>query len=217
MPVLAIGLDARWRSRMQRLLAARGELEWLGAYAPAQPRSSRRAAPALLLLDGDDPRIERACRRPLLPAPRRLYFYRQPTVAALLGCIAARASACLDKQARPEAVLSAIRTAESGLFVTMPALLLQALGEYEAADAMTASAPDDGSALTGRQREIVHWAGCGMSNKQIARKLQISPETVKTHLQHAFQRGGVHNRIALVGLARDPGMAIDAGEGLRPT
>jgi DNA-binding CsgD family transcriptional regulator len=37
-----------------------------------------------------------------------------------------------------------------------------------------------------------------MSNKQIARKLQISPETVKTHLQHAFQRGGVHNRMALV-------------------
>jgi len=201
MPVLAIGLDVQWRARMQRLLAARGELEWLGAFAPAQPRSGQRTGPALLLLDGDDPRIERACRRPLLPAPRRLYFYRQPTVAALLACIAAKASACLDKQARPDAVLRAIRAAESGLFVTTPALLLRALGEADTTDA--ANAPTDVCGLTGRQREIVGWAGRGMSNKQIARKLQISPETVKTHLQHAFQRGGVHSRIALVELARE--------------
>ena len=201
MPVLAIGLDAQWRARMQRLLATRCELEWLGAFAPAQPRAGQRTGPTLLLLDGDDPRIERACRRPLLPAPRRLYFYRQPTVATLLGCIAAKASACLDKQARPEAVMRAIRAAESGLFVTTPALLLQALGESEASDA---TVQGDWSVLTGRQREIVGWAGRGMSNKQIARKLRISPETVKTHLQHAFQRGGVHSRIALVGLTREP-------------
>ena len=200
MPVLAIGLDAHWRARMQRLLAARGELEWLGAFAPAQPRAGHRIGPALLLLDGDDPRIERACRRPRRPAPRRLYFYRQPTVAALLACIAANASACLEKQARPDVVLRAIGAAESGLFVTTPGLLLQAMGE--STDAV--GAPVDCSSLTERQREIVCWAGRGMSNKQIARKLQISPETVKTHLQHAFQRGGVHSRIALVGLAREP-------------
>ena len=196
MPVLAIGLDGHWRARMQRLLGARGELEWLGAFAPAQPRSTRRSAPALLLLDGDDPRSERQCRRPLLPAPRRLYFYRRPTVAALMACIASGAHACLDKQARPEAVMRAIRAAESGLFVTTPALLLQALGDGAAVEGI--AAPGDWSVLTGRQREIVRWAAQGMSNKQIARKLQISPETVKSHLQHAFQRGGVHNRVALV-------------------
>jgi DNA-binding NarL/FixJ family response regulator len=204
MPVLAIGLDVQWRARMQRLLAARGELEWLGAFAPAQPRSWHRTGPALLLLDGDDPRIERTCRRPLLPAPRRLYFYRRPTVAALLACIAANASGCLHKQAPPEVVLRAIRAAESGLFVTTPGLLLQAMGESEINDAdAVAGATAYGSALTGRQREIVSWAGRGMSNKQIARKLQISPETVKSHLQHAFTRGGVHSRAALAVLARE--------------
>ena len=201
MPVLAIGLDAHWRARMQRLLAARDELEWLGAFAPAQPRSGRRPAPVLLLLDGDDARIERECRRPLSPAPHRLYFYRRPTVPALLACIAAKANACLDKQARPEVVLRAIRAAESGLFVTTPTLLLQALGDVESMDAV--ADPVDWSALTGRQREIARWAAQGMSNKQIARKLAISPETVKTHLQHAFQRGGVHNRMALVAGRQD--------------
>ena len=37
-----------------------------------------------------------------------------------------------------------------------------------------------------------------MSNKQIARQLGISPETVKTHLHHIFEREGIHGRIALL-------------------
>lgn len=202
MPVLVIGLDAHWRARMQRLLAARGELEWLGAYAPAQRRPGNGGVPALLLLDGDDPRIERERRRPLLPAPHRLYFYRQPTVAALAQCIGCKAYACLDKLARPETVLHAIRAAEAGLFVTSPALLLQALRGAEGAPAVLPPS-GDWSALTGRQREIVGWAAQGMSNKQIARQLSISPETVKTHLHHIFQRGGVHGRMALLAARRD--------------
>ena len=52
--------------------------------------------------------------------------------------------------------------------------------------------------LTVRQREIVRWAARGMSNKQIARQLGISPETVKTHLHHVFEREGVHGRMALL-------------------
>ena len=56
----------------------------------------------------------------------------------------------------------------------------------------------DWSGLTERQREIVRWAARGMSNKQIARQLGISPETVKTHLHHVFEREGVHGRVALL-------------------
>ena len=202
MPVLAIGLDPYWRARMQRLLAARGELQWLGAFAPAQRRHDLHGAPTLLLLDGDDPQIERERRRPLLPAPRRLYFYRRPTVAALLHCIGSRASACLDKLARPEVVLRAIRAAESDLFVTTPALLRHALHDGDGVPLLNMPT-GDWSMLTGRQREIVRWAAQGMSNKQIARQLGISPETVKTHLHHVFQRGGVHGRMAFLVAHRD--------------
>jgi DNA-binding CsgD family transcriptional regulator len=61
----------------------------------------------------------------------------------------------------------------------------------------------DWSALTERQHEILHWIGHGMSNKAIARQLGISPETVKSHVQQVFQRGGVHGRTALVAARRD--------------
>ena len=209
MPVLVIGLDAAWRSRMQRLLAMRGELDWLGAYAPAQRReSSVHGPPALLLLDGDDPGVERERRKPQLPAPRRLYFYRHPNVEALRHCLEAQGHACLGKHDAPDTVMRAIRAAESGLFVVAPQLLVDTLHEgtgVPAPDALPEAplhgAPThsgDWSALTERQREIVHWAARGMSNKQIARQLGISPETVKTHLHHVFEREGVHGRMALL-------------------
>jgi DNA-binding NarL/FixJ family response regulator len=203
MPVLVIGLDAAWRTRMQRLLAMRQELDWLGAYAPAQPRPGARGTPALLLLDGDDPRVERARRRPQLPAPRRLYFYRNPNVAALHHCIETQAHACLDKHDTPDTVLRAIRAAESGLFVVAPQLLLEALhdgGELPVPPPLPEplDLAGDWPGLTARQREIVAWAARGLSNKQIARQLGISPETVKTHLHHVFERAGVHGRMALL-------------------
>ena len=197
MPVLVIGHDTPWRGRMQRLLGMRADLDLIGAYMPAQERPDRGGVAEVLLLDGDDPASERPSRRPLLPAPRRLYFYRQPDVKALLHCIASNGHACLDKQAPPATLMRAILAAESGLFVTTPALLLQALDTTSELPGPTA-APGDWSALTERQREIVRWAAQGLSNKQIARRLGISPETVKTHLHHIYEREGVHGRVALL-------------------
>lgn len=206
MPVLVIGWDCAWRSRMQRLLAARGEMDWLGAYAPAQERPERQRTPVLLLLDGDDPRVERESRRPLVAAPRRLYFFRKPTPANLLLCISARASACLDKLAPADTVLRGLRAAESGLFVAAPSLLSRAVDGLPAPGHLAPTPRGDWSALTARQHEILHWMGRGMSNKAIARQLGISPETVKCHVQQVFERGGVHGRTALVAARRDPPM-----------
>jgi Response regulator containing a CheY-like receiver domain and an HTH DNA-binding domain len=202
MPLLVIGHDPGWRARMERILGMRAELEWIGAYAPSQQRPGHRGIAEILLLDGDDATVERSPRRPLLPAPRRLYFYRQPDVTALLHCIASKAHACLDKQAPPAAVMRAILAVESGMFVTLPSLLQQALDGVSELPGPTL-AQGEWATLTGRQREIVHWAARGMSNKQIARQLGISPETVKTHLHHVFEREGVHNRVALLALHHD--------------
>ena len=120
-------------------------------------------------------------------------------MAALHHCISTQANACLDKLDTPATVLHAIGAAESGLFVVAPALLLAALHDGAEVPAPLPLAPHgDWSGLTGRQREIVAWAARGMSNKQIARQLGISPETVKTHLRHVFEREGVHGRVALL-------------------
>lgn len=52
--------------------------------------------------------------------------------------------------------------------------------------------------LTERQCEIVRWAGQGLSNKEIGRRMGISPTTVKTHMQNIFERMGIRRRQQLV-------------------
>jgi DNA-binding NarL/FixJ family response regulator len=199
MPILAVGADPAWRARMRRLFALRAELLWLGGYACGESRAGHREAPMLLLLDGDDPRIERQPRRPNLPAPPRLYFFRHPDAAALQACLRLGARGSLGKQVSADAVLRAVAAASTGLFVLSPALLVEVL---RAADPIPAEAsPAHGArwyGLTGRQREIVDGVAAGLSNKAIARRLGISPETVKTHLQHVFEHEGVHGRVALL-------------------
>lgn len=195
MPVLAIGVDAGWRGRMQRLLASRVELLWMGAFPPSQRHPSGSTPPVVLLLDGDDPRVERRPRQPRRAAPRRLYFFRHPDLDALRRCVARAAHGCLGKDASPATILHALRAVQAGLFVVDPALLRDVLPEGEA---VAPDLPPDWPGLTGRQREIVACAARGLSNKQIARHLGISPETVKTHLHHVFERHGVHGRVALL-------------------
>ncbi len=196
--LLAIGADRAWRARMQRVFGLRAELRWLGAYASGDPRRCATQPVALLLLDGDDPLTNRSRRRPNLPAPRRLYFYRQPDLAALERCVASGALGCLDKQAEVEALLRAVSAATSGLFVTAPRLV-EALVQAVHGDARAYEGPPAAAApLTGRQREVVARVASGLSNKEIARALAISPETVKAHLHAAFEREGVHGRTALL-------------------
>lgn len=55
--------------------------------------------------------------------------------------------------------------------------------------------------LTERQREIVRWVAQGLSNKEIGRRLGISPTTVKTHLHNIFERVGVSGRQRLLAQA----------------
>jgi DNA-binding CsgD family transcriptional regulator len=51
--------------------------------------------------------------------------------------------------------------------------------------------------LTVREIDIARRAAAGATNDEIARALIISPDTVKTHLKHAFAKLGVRSRIQL--------------------
>ena len=55
--------------------------------------------------------------------------------------------------------------------------------------------------LSPREREVLHWLALGKSNEEIATILAISPHTVKNHLDHIFQKLGVHNRFEAARLA----------------
>jgi len=52
--------------------------------------------------------------------------------------------------------------------------------------------------LTPRQQDLLRLLGAGLTNTQIARRLGISEGTVRTHLEHIYERLGVSSRTAAV-------------------
>jgi RNA polymerase sigma factor (sigma-70 family) len=55
--------------------------------------------------------------------------------------------------------------------------------------------------LTDREREIMRLVSEGLSNKAIARRLNISHGTIKVHLHHMYQKLEINNRTVLAALA----------------
>jgi len=52
--------------------------------------------------------------------------------------------------------------------------------------------------LTEREAEVLALVAEGLTNRQISRRLFISPATVRTHLEHIYDKLGVHSRAGAV-------------------
>lgn len=85
------------------------------------------------------------------------------------------------------------------LDLVRPALTaaLQRCRDEGGAAPVAVSVPGALSCLSAREREVAHLAACGLGDKEIARRLGISPTTVRTHIDHAYRKLGVNNRVAL--------------------
>lgn len=60
--------------------------------------------------------------------------------------------------------------------------------------------------ITDREREVLQLLAAGRSNKEIARHLGVSPNTVKTHVARLFEKLDVGRRTEAIGLARELGL-----------
>lgn len=94
--------------------------------------------------------------------------------------------------------LEAIRRLAAGELVLHPTATAALARSFSS----MANGGTGGQGLTRRQREIVELLVAGMQNKQIARRLDIGVETVKTHVSRIIDRLGVSSRteVAVVAL-----------------
>ena len=59
--------------------------------------------------------------------------------------------------------------------------------------------------LTAREREVLQAVADGATNREVAGQLWISPHTVRTHLQHIFEKLDVRTRTEAAALLRHTG------------
>jgi two-component system, NarL family, response regulator LiaR len=105
----------------------------------------------------------------------------------LLPALRAGAAGYLLKNAPPPELARAVRAAHAGEALLDPVVAAR-LVETLAGDG------DPLDRLTPREREVLELIGRGFPNKRIARRLEVSEKTVKTHVGHVLAKLGVTDR-----------------------
>ncbi|MFF6912393.1 response regulator [Streptomyces sp. NPDC012466] len=123
----------------------------------------------------------------------------------------AGASGFLGKGSEPEELLNAIRTAAGGQALLSPAattgLIARFLATQDPADDERDPARGQRlDSLTVREREVLVQVAGGHSNDEIAERLEVSPLTVKTHVNRAMAKLGARDRAQLVVTAYESGL-----------
>ncbi|MBD7994538.1 response regulator transcription factor [Arthrobacter sp. Sa2CUA1] len=115
------------------------------------------------------------------------------TDADILAAVEAGASGYMLKDAPPEQIRNAVRSAAAGQTALAPEVAARLMGRLRNPE----------PSLSSREIELMELLATGMSNRAIARTMFISEATVKTHLVHIYEKLGVDNRTAAISVARE--------------
>jgi DNA-binding NarL/FixJ family response regulator len=180
------------RDGLGRLIAALDDIELVGVAVDGEDAiaRSRETSPDVVVMDLDMPRVDgiEATRRITaeFPGTAVLVLTSFSDRKRILGALDAGACGYLLKDAASDDVAEGIRAAargESPLDPRAARTMLNARSE-----------PDPLGGLSEREREVLALVGEGLPNKLIARRLEITEKTVKSHLTRIFREIGVTDR-----------------------
>jgi DNA-binding NarL/FixJ family response regulator len=118
-----------------------------------------------------------------------------------MPALRAGAAGYLLKNADPQEVVRAVRTASAGEALLDPAVAARLV------ETLAAEGVDDPlERLTPREREVLVLIGRGFPNKLIARELDVAEKTVKTHVGNVLGKLGVSDRTQAAVLAVRAGL-----------
>jgi DNA-binding NarL/FixJ family response regulator len=113
----------------------------------------------------------------------------------IFRAIEAGAKGYLLKDASRDDLFRAVRAIHAGESLIQPAVAARVLDRF-AQMSRSAGRPDE--ALSGRELDVLREMAQGRANKEIALKLSISENTVKTHVSSIFQKLDVGDRTGAV-------------------
>ena len=194
---------------LQTLLALEPDLRILadGREVSEAEEIVRTNRPHIVLLGFDlDPSNGPAVTAAILaasPTSRVVLLHLRAGQLDLAAHVSAGASGLVLRDATMEELRSTIRTVASGVDVLPAALLTTLFAQMShEKDRLSPASTSGRPPLTPREREVMDQILEGRSNKDIAKRLGIAVDTVKSHVHRLLQKLAVHSRVELVASAR---------------
>jgi DNA-binding NarL/FixJ family response regulator len=199
------------RSGMRALLDAQPDLEVTGEAGDgaAGVELALERHPDVVLMDVMMPKLDgiEATRRIVAAGSRAriLVVTSHDDDALVLRSLEAGATGFFLKDAAPERLAEAVRAVAAGDTLLAPPIARRLVDSQLGASSARVALRPRFDSLTRRERDIARRLARGRSNAQLARELNLSEATVKTHVTRMLAKLGVSSRVQAVVLAYESG------------
>jgi DNA-binding NarL/FixJ family response regulator len=201
------------RAGFRALLDAQDDIEVVGEAGDGEEalRFAAELTPDVILMDIRMPGVDGLSATRRIAADARLANVRVVILTTfgldeyVFEAIRSGASGFLVKDTEPQELIQAVRVVADGEALLSPSVTRQMIAEF-AARAKEPQAVDGLEELTDREREVLALVAEGLSNKEIAERLVVSPATAKTHVSRAMGKLRARDRAQLVVIAYESGL-----------
>ena len=120
----------------------------------------------------------------------------------------AGASGFLLKDVTAERLFDAVRVIAAGDALLAPTITRRLIGQFTRLHAKSAAAPAALGSLTPRETQVLRLVAEGLSNTEIAARLIVTEETVKSHVSRVLSKLGLRDRTQAVVTAYETGLVV---------
>jgi DNA-binding NarL/FixJ family response regulator len=190
------------REGMAALLNKTKDFKVVATASGGDPALLRDADPQVILLDvglwDDDSLMVAEMVKRDHPESKVIIMDLLPVHEDIVDFVNAGVSGFILKDATFEDLVNTIRSVAEGVHV-LPPEMTSSLFSQIAKEAIVKSRAMaiDSVRMTGREKEVVGLIGEGLSNKEIASRLNIATHTVKSHVRNVMEKLALHTRLQI--------------------